>query len=78
MFVDRVDQVGRLVMVGVLVRVKWFTREERREVGGMRKKDAGARMREMQMKRNATKERRRGRRRKQERASVKSVYIYIY
>lgn len=69
-FVVRVDQVGSRV-VGCFVGWKWLTREERREVGGMRK-NGGARMRVMPMKTTATKERRRGRLRKQERARMKN------
>jgi hypothetical protein len=69
-FVALVDQVGSRV-VDVLVGLKWFTREERREVGGMRK-NGGARMRVMPMKTTATKEKRRGRVRKQERARLRN------
>lgn len=73
-FVGRADQVGILERVGVLVRLKWFTRDERREVVGDMRKIGGARMREMQRKRSAAKERRRGRERKHERASVKDWF----
>lgn len=73
-FVVLVDQAGSRVVDGI-VGLKWLTREERREVVGDMRRNGGARMKVMPMKTTATKERRRGRVRKQERARMKNPFL---